>query len=697
MRAARAKTLLALAAFTASACANSRKAASNAALSSALWEAEDHRDARAEALGRGLKSSDPELRSAALRAIARIEDPGAAALAAPLIADSDPNVAAWAAFAVGQAGEPAEGALVAALSGTSPAMDRVALALGRAASATAARSLAALFFDARPKVRAAALLASGVAKKRLGARLTSVPFLGGLVDAGADPDRDVRYGAIYALMRFAGPSLAPAATGALVRALGDTDPEIRANAARGLSAASVGAGALDSALADPDWRVRVEVARALGELGRRSAAEAAVAKPRLAQLFQKELERLRRGDPLRTGLATHVLQAAIESAAKLDKVGRSLIEDLAAELAQGERFAPDAAPDRARLGCATAFELDLANRTVDRVRNCGDASLPAWRRWQFEARLLGRLGPEQLDTLRRFTLHEDPRVRVAAVEAIGEISGERAVQALTELLGSSEPYLASAAAEGLGHQLTQGYRPTTLVEDLRRALRNTVTVRDPSLAVSVLDTIAALRTEAAPLLSELDTLVKDPRPAIRRRVAVARAALAARPLEPYGAHPPEAALPTPSNARTVLRLSTPRGAVTLEIFGELAPRAAGTVVSLAGSGFYAGKTFHRVVSDFVVQGGCPRGDGYGGPGYAILDEPSLLPFVRGALGVATSGRDTGGSQLFVMHSYQPHLDGAYTLLGRVVEGMEAVDALQPDDRILEVVVGDSRSGRSQVR
>jgi peptidyl-prolyl cis-trans isomerase B (cyclophilin B) len=101
------------------------------------------------------------------------------------------------------------------------------------------------------------------------------------------------------------------------------------------------------------------------------------------------------------------------------------------------------------------------------------------------------------------------------------------------------------------------------------------------------------------------------------------------------------------------------------------------------------------VSDFVVQGGCPRGDGWGGPGYTVEDETSPLPFVRGAVGIATSGRDTGGSQFFIMHSAHPHLDGGYSVVGRVLEGMEVVDALQVDDRILRAQVEATRGNDVQ--
>lgn len=103
-------------------------------------------------------------------------------------------------------------------------------------------------------------------------------------------------------------------------------------------------------------------------------------------------------------------------------------------------------------------------------------------------------------------------------------------------------------------------------------------------------------------------------------------------------------------------------------------------------GFYRGLQFHRVVSNFVVQGGDPRGDGWGGPGYSLRSEFSPLSYETGTVGIASAGKDTEGSQFFITHSPQPHLDGRYTVIGRVVEGMDVVDKLQVGDRMFDFKV-----------
>jgi len=135
-----------------------------------------------------------------------------------------------------------------------------------------------------------------------------------------------------------------------------------------------------------------------------------------------------------------------------------------------------------------------------------------------------------------------------------------------------------------------------------------------------------------------------------------------------------------------VRCTTERGTFVIELAGEVAPNTCAAFLDLVREGFYDSLTFHRVVTDFVIQGGDPRGDGWGGPGWTLRSEWSRLPFRRGTVGLAHGGKDTGGSQWFVCHSPQPHLNGRYTVFGQVVEGMDTVDAtVQGDAFTLEVI------------
>ena len=123
-------------------------------------------------------------------------------------------------------------------------------------------------------------------------------------------------------------------------------------------------------------------------------------------------------------------------------------------------------------------------------------------------------------------------------------------------------------------------------------------------------------------------------------------------------------------------IHTTYGPVALELFDEDAPKTVQNFTQLSRDGFYDGITFHRVIPDFMIQGGCPRGDGTGGPGYEFEDEANEHRVVRGALAMANRGPDTNGSQFFIVTTEAaPWLDGKHTVFGRVTEGMEVVDAI----------------------
>jgi peptidyl-prolyl cis-trans isomerase B (cyclophilin B) len=124
-------------------------------------------------------------------------------------------------------------------------------------------------------------------------------------------------------------------------------------------------------------------------------------------------------------------------------------------------------------------------------------------------------------------------------------------------------------------------------------------------------------------------------------------------------------------------LVTNAGPITVEFFDEDAPKTVANFRKLAGEGFYDGLTFHRVIRDFMIQGGCPEGSGTGGPGYTFEDEINEHKVVRGALAMANAGPDTNGSQFFIVTTEAaPWLDGKHTVFGRVSDGMDQVDAIE---------------------
>jgi peptidyl-prolyl cis-trans isomerase B (cyclophilin B) len=140
-----------------------------------------------------------------------------------------------------------------------------------------------------------------------------------------------------------------------------------------------------------------------------------------------------------------------------------------------------------------------------------------------------------------------------------------------------------------------------------------------------------------------------------------------------------------------IALETNRGTIVLELFPNYAPVTVNNFVFLVNEGFYDGLTFHRVISDFMIQGGDPTGKGYGGPGYRFVDEVKNNPLKHetGVISMANAGPDTNGSQFFITHSPQPHLNGKHTVFGKVVSGMEVVNSIRQGDVISRVTLQES--------
>jgi cyclophilin family peptidyl-prolyl cis-trans isomerase/HEAT repeat protein len=245
--------------------------------------------------------------------------------------------------------------------------------------------------------------------------------------------------------------------------------------------------------------------------------------------------------------------------------------------------------------------------------------------------------------------------------------------------------LAEIKATGVARPLYDAYLATvgdsTYVA--RAAILTALNTLDPAAARPMLEQALkdrdwALRVKAATLLREqgvTDTAAAM-RPAIQRPMDEAtRQSLLAPQFSPHAF------------------IQLDRGTIEIELAITDAPLTVTNFVDLARKGFFNGIAIHRVVPDFVVQDGDPRGDGEGGPGYAIRDELNELPYLRGTVGMALDWKDTGGSQFFITHSPQPHLDARYTVFGHVVNGIEVIDRIQPWDVIRRVQIWDGATLR----
>jgi cyclophilin family peptidyl-prolyl cis-trans isomerase len=265
-------------------------------------------------------------------------------------------------------------------------------------------------------------------------------------------------------------------------------------------------------------------------------------------------------------------------------------------------------------------------------------------------------------TLLEWLTHGDPIVRAAAAAGLGELKIAGADAALTEawrLAARDETYVARGA----------------ILAALAKYGR---AAAEPVLREAMADKDFAVRTRAASLLQSLA-------PGTETAAAIRPAPIRHAP-EFYAT--PRLVAPTVSPH---LYIETDRGTIEVELAVLDAPLACENFRSLAAAGFFNGLLLHRVVPNFVVQDGDPRGDGEGGPGYTIRDEFSERAYLRGTVGLALDWPETGGSQFFITHSPQPHLDGRYTVIGQVVAGMDVVDRLQPWDAIKQVRVWDGQT------
>ena len=153
-------------------------------------------------------------------------------------------------------------------------------------------------------------------------------------------------------------------------------------------------------------------------------------------------------------------------------------------------------------------------------------------------------------------------------------------------------------------------------------------------------------------------------------------------------NPPEIQIDTNKIYRVTIESS--KGTIELELYAEHAPKTVNSFVFLSQEGFYDGVMFHRVISDFMIQGGDPTGSGRGGPGYKFEDEVDGNPLIHeaGVISMANAGPNTNGSQFFITHSPQPHLNGKHTVFGKVVKGQEVVDAIRQGDTMEKVEISE---------
>lgn len=625
-----------------------------------LYAMADRRAPDSALVEAGLAARGSVVRRAATLAIGQTRAKALAPRLRSLLVDPDTSVAATAAFALGLLRDSAAVALLdSALGAGATVASEAAWALGEIGSddarAVVERRLADRTLNGPPLH--ALLLASAKLRPIPVAQLA--PYL-----LAEDPETTWR--AAYGMGR----NRAPAAVRPLTLQVLARDPRVRAHVARALARSAAGdsleqeaVAALDLLTLSPDPHVRINAIQSLATYGPR--ARNAV------------LAAVRDGDANVRVAAARLLP---------DVVGRDLA-----------RWAWLWDADTVHAYRRAVLEGAVRMGVLLPALGLWSDS-PDWRERQAVAAAvaIGEAGPA-LQWVRPLLADPDPRVRAAALATAARHGDsipewrERLVAALSD----SSAFVRTAALEALARRAT--------ASDARVALRSWLadqrrTGETSDARVAALRLLAAAwRRDSLAFGDSLRfALATLPPPASPRERAAVRAVT---PLAGWPSIEPEApstgwyegvvrTLVEPALRGTlpVIEIRTERGVIVLELMPVDAPLTVHNFLELARSGFYTGTNFHRVVPNFVAQDGDPRGDARGGPGYTIRDELNRRRYGRGVVGMALSGPDTGGSQYFITHSAQPHLDGGYTVFGRVRDGLEVLDAIVQHDRILEVVV-----------
>jgi len=602
-----------------------------AATLEAIARAEDRRDWADGTLRKALGDSNAAVRVRAALAVGRLQDSSTVAALLPLLSDAAPEVRHEAIFALGQIQHAsARVPLEKQLESPDPASKALAIeALGKLGQKASTPRVAAFLRDASPALRGEAAIALW--------RLADSTALGLLIERHRDPDPGVRWRVMYALEKIMAPDRI-----VLIGALHLDDPEwlTRAYAARtlGRQRAQRATAYLLQSLADAEPAVVVNAIRGL-QFGADSTCGLCAAS--LAKALSQPNPYVRA--TAAAALADSFAWAGADSAGR-----RTALDTLAARLRD-----PDAAT---RATSARALLARRGTRALAAVEPLlSDSSLYA------RAAVINALDqlpaavavPRLTPRLGRGALLE----RMTAAEALGRVGAREALAPLRAGLTDTSALFVAACASAL-----ESLRDSASVSALSRAYAARAGDADADARISIRDALRTLAGRAFADSVERAHPARNTRPAAEDRDFLA---------------PP---------AASGVVLHTTAGDIEWSFYVQEAPQTVKNFVRLAERGYFDGTAFHRVVPNFVIQDGDPTGTGSGGPGYTIRCEYNRLRYEPGMVGMALSGKDTGGSQWFITHSPQPHLDGRYTIFARVTRGLEVVHRVVQGDRVLKITI-----------
>jgi cyclophilin family peptidyl-prolyl cis-trans isomerase/HEAT repeat protein len=601
-----------------------------------------------------LAAPEPSTRSAAALTVGRIGARAHLEALRALGADPDSGVASTALFALGLLHDSSAAALAAgALHRAAPVALEAAWLLGEIGERGRPHIIVALADPSSDREARGALLLAA-------ARLRPVPAAA-IVPWLTSPDTALAWRAAYALARGRSAAGVRALLDVASSPAGAVREQVARGIGRGVAGDSLGErarAALLALVADSEPRVRVNAVRALAGYG--PAAQPTI----VATLRDRDAA---------------VRLAAAQS---LDQVMGSV------SVAWADAFAAD-----------TAFVVQRAVADAAAKHGVALGGARAWREsseWQRRAAGAELLvhGPPASAVARLLAPRNEPdgRVRAAAVGALATLADSASVRprvraALRNALSDPDFGVRAAALGALAAGATTDDLSAAL-DAHTRALRdeqNDARLAFWQLADSALARTAAIVPDSVArrldaLSRPADPLERNAASRIPRFAGWRDSTSLARPLDWYLARAREAR----DEPRPIASIETSGGVLELELFAADAPLTVYNFITLARRRYFDGQSFHRVVPNFVVQGGDPRGDGNGGPGYAIRDELNRRRYLRGTLGMALSGPNTGGSQFFVTHSPQPHLDGGYTVFGQMASGGPVLDRIVQGDRIVRI-------------
>ncbi|MEO8501943.1 MAG: HEAT repeat domain-containing protein [Vicinamibacteria bacterium] len=625
-----------------------------------------------------LNSDDPAIRRRATQAAGRIGDPLAVPALIPRLADSETEVRRAAAFALGLLGAPeSANALTASL--TDPdatTRGRAAEALGRIGQDAAARPIAEAFRRSLPRTTGV-LRIRGDDPGRADdpwvelrlyllalARLKNAEAFA-LAVLGPDSQPVVDWWAcVWGAMRIADPRL----TSVLLAGARAEDPYLRSLAARGLGELKnpIHLEVLKTLAGDREHGVVLQALRSLGRIG--SVAASSV----VAQHLESSNLVLR-----------HEALLAIAALPPDPRWRSRVIENVGH-------------PDPWIRSAAWPALITIDSEDVGLVLSTIGPD-PDWRVRRAVAGALAEARGEAAAGLLSSMLGDsDPRVLPGVLEALARSQGLAAVPTLVRYLENPDLGIRAATVSALSS--LEGKSDAPFTRWFARAYDASPQDGDLETRVTVLDAVArSVGEESRALLRRM--AASDPSRVVRQRAYSALSAGWAGS-EPLAIRPPDARPPVSIYEPGAGALFSPRALIStrhgrIELGLDLVetPLTSMSFVRLARSGFFDGLTFHRLVPGFVVQGGDPRGDGYGGPGATLRCEDGGRPYGRGSVGMALAGKDTGGSQFFIALEPQPQLDGLYTQFAQVLSGMNVVDRLRPGDVIERIEIFDGRESR----